>query len=417
MDSNIIYLSNLFTSTFKSEFSTDLLKSFLKNYIELEYLNDSFLLKSIDISNNIKKNCFHGNFDYRKYINFDIITDSPLVVFFNDDIILIENLEKNISFENFSVLNDFSLNILSLFNDENIYKNINIFHMINFLFYKKLKYFHINNDNYYNKPLYILNFFDDNFLVKNFFPRFFFKIQNCLNYNIFNYIHNFSKDVFVNTSSYMLLEKKSVVNYLSLTESGTESLNASSFYAKLYENSILNYNDHFFGGSKNKTNCYFFLLDRFAKILANFTRLLNLKSEKNVNSKVYHYGDNTFSRVYFKAVLSNFSSCKFHGLIDVDFNFFNSDSGLICKSLLLDNTSFIEMLPELAIKNNEVKCFHGATVGFIEEELFFYLMSRGLSKDESVNFLVNAFLNDILYDSSLSYFSIFNFLFNKYYKD
>lgn len=416
MDSNIVYLNNLFNTAIKTEFNVDFLKKFLKNYIESEYLNDSFLLKSIDISNNIKENSLQSDFNYKKYINFNIIHDSPLVVFYNDNIVLTENFKENICFENFSFSDDLMIKDISFFNNESIYNNINIFHIINFLFYKKIRFFNINNDNFYDKPLYILNFFDDSVCSKYFFPRFFFKIKNCLNYNVLNYFYNFSKNVFVNTSTYMSLEEKCSVNYLSLTDTNLDSLNASSFYAKVHNSSSLNYNDHFFGDSKNKTNCYFFLLDPFAKVIANFIRLLKIRSEKNVNSKVYHYGDNTFSRVYFKSVLSNFASCKFHGLIDVDFNFFNSDSGLICKSLLLDNTSFIEMLPELAIKNNDVKCFHGATVGFIEEELLFYLMSRGFSKDESTFFLVNAFLNDILYDSSLSYFNIFNFLFNKYYK-
>lgn len=416
MDSNIVYLNNLFNTAIKTEFNVDFLKKFLKNYIESEYLNDSFLLKSIDISNNIKENSLQSDFNYKKYINFNIMHDSPLVVFYNDNIVLTENFKENICFENFSFSDDLMIKDISFFNNESIYNNINIFHIINFLFYKKIRFFNINNDNFYDKPLYILNFFDDSGCSKYFFPRFFFKIKNCLNYNVLNYFYNFSKNVFVNTSTYMSLEEKCSVNYLSLTDTNLDSLNASSFYAKVHNSSALNYNDHFFGDSKNKTNCYFFLLDPFAKVIANFIRLLKNKSEKNVNSKVYHYGDNTFSRVYFKSVLSNFASCKFHGLIDVDFNFFNSDSGLICKSLLLDNTSFIEMLPELAIKNNDVKCFHGATVGFIEEELLFYLMSRGFSKDESTFFLVNAFFNDILYDSSLSYFNIFNFLFNKYYK-
>lgn len=417
MDKNIIYLSNLFNTTFKSELNIDSLKDFLKRYIESEYLNDSFLFKNLDLSKiDLIKSEVCYDFDYKKYINFKILDKAPTFVFFNDNLILTENLNDSIYFDSFDFFDDNFIKNVSFFNDEFVLKNLNIFHVINTLFYKKLRYFCVSNNYLNNKPLYILNFFNDDYKSNFYFPRIFFKVKDNSNLNIFDYVNNMSKNSFVNYNTYLLLENNSKVNYFSLNDSDFNSLNSYSFYSKIYNNSFLSYNNHSFGSKFFKTNCYFFLFDFFSKVISNFVRVLKNKSKNDINSKMYHCGTNSFSRVFFKSVLSDFSSCDFNGLIDVNFDVLNSDGGLICKSLLLDELSNIKMVPELAIRNNELKCFHGATIGFLDENVIFYLMSRGFSIKECIAFLINAFLNDIINDSSLSNFNICDFLFNKYYK-
>lgn len=416
MDNNVIYLNNLFNTLNHSELDANLLKIFFNKYMESDYLNDSLLLNNIDFSSaNFISEKISINFDYKAHINFNILDNSPVFIFLNDELILTENINENISLNIFNFFDENVIKNVLFFNDDCILKNLNIFSILNTLFYKRLKYFVINN-NYNTKPLYILKFFDNNYNSSFYSPRMFLKIKNCLELNVFDYINNMSNNVFVNYNTYMSLEDKSKVNYFFLNETNLKSLNTYSFYSKVYDNSFLNYNNHSFGSVNSKTNCYFFLFDAFSRVSSNFARLLKFKSKHDVTAKVYHYGNRSFSRIFFKSVLSNFSSCNLDALIDVDFNFCDTDSGIICKSLVLDNSSSVSMIPNLSIKNNDVKCFHGATIGFLEEEVLFYLMSRGFCKDECVHVLVHAFLNDVIYDPSLYFFSVFDFLFEKYYR-
>lgn len=417
MDNNIVYLNNFFNTLLHSELDVNLLKNFFSKYVESEYLNDSFLLNSIDFSCiDFASEKINVNFDYKSYVNFSILDGSPILVFLNDNLILTKNISKNISFNTFNFFDENFIKNILFFNDECIIKNLNIFSVLNILFYKKINYFVINGDNFDNKPLYILKFFNDDYKCNLYFPRMFLKVENCSNLNVFDYLNNISNNIFVNYNTYMSLEKESKVNYFFLNESNLKSFNTNSFYNKIYDNSFLNYNNHSFNSLNSKTNCYFFLLGVFSKVFSNFARLLKFKSRNDIMAKVYHYEKSSFSRVFFKSVLSDFSVCNFDALIDVEFDVCDTDSGVVCKSLLLDNSSNVNMFPNLSIKNNDVKCFHGATVGFLEEEVLFYLMSRGFSKDECVHFLVHAFLNDIIYDSSLYFFNVFDFLFEKYYK-
>ena len=61
--------------------------------------------------------------------------------------------------------------------------------------------------------------------------------------------------------------------------------------------------------------------------------------------------------------------------------------------MLNENTEF-DGKPELEIYADDVKCSHGATSGNLDEEAIFYLMSRGLSHQQSKELLINGFLMD-----------------------
>ena len=52
--------------------------------------------------------------------------------------------------------------------------------------------------------------------------------------------------------------------------------------------------------------------------------------------------------------------------------------------------------PQLEIYNDDVKCAHGATVGQLEEEELFYLLSRGLHPDLARNLLTYGFAEEIV---------------------
>jgi Fe-S cluster assembly protein SufD len=60
--------------------------------------------------------------------------------------------------------------------------------------------------------------------------------------------------------------------------------------------------------------------------------------------------------------------------------------------LLLSDKAKAEAVPDLEIKNNEVKCSHAATVGKIDEEQIFYLNSRGVSENKAKVMIAEGFL-------------------------
>ncbi|MBI2656509.1 SufD family Fe-S cluster assembly protein [Candidatus Woesearchaeota archaeon] len=64
--------------------------------------------------------------------------------------------------------------------------------------------------------------------------------------------------------------------------------------------------------------------------------------------------------------------------------------------LKLGDKTLANSIPSLKIDANDVKASHGATVGQIDEEHMFYLMSRGLSRAEAERLIVEGFFEPII---------------------
>ena len=67
-------------------------------------------------------------------------------------------------------------------------------------------------------------------------------------------------------------------------------------------------------------------------------------------------------------------------------------------NLVLNNGARADSIPSLKIRNNDVKCSHGSTTGRINEEQVLYLTSRGISKDEARQMILEGFLGSV-YDN------------------
>lgn len=66
------------------------------------------------------------------------------------------------------------------------------------------------------------------------------------------------------------------------------------------------------------------------------------------------------------------------------------------RNLLLSETAIVDSKPTLEIHNDDVKCNHGSTIGQIDNEQLFYLLSRGIGEEEGRNLLVHAFASQIV---------------------
>ena len=73
-----------------------------------------------------------------------------------------------------------------------------------------------------------------------------------------------------------------------------------------------------------------------------------------------------------------------------------TDGYQLRKAILLDKTSEFNAKPELEIYADDVKCSHGSASGSLNENSIFYLMSRGLSYQQSKELLINGFLLDVV---------------------
>jgi Fe-S cluster assembly protein SufD len=66
------------------------------------------------------------------------------------------------------------------------------------------------------------------------------------------------------------------------------------------------------------------------------------------------------------------------------------------KSVLLSDEANVDTKPQLEIYADDVKCSHGATVGKLDEQAFFYIRSRGVSEEAARSMLIRAFVDDVV---------------------
>ena len=66
------------------------------------------------------------------------------------------------------------------------------------------------------------------------------------------------------------------------------------------------------------------------------------------------------------------------------------------KAIILDQNSEFDSKPELEIYADDVKCSHGSSSGNIDQDSLHYLMTRGLSRNDSTKLLIKGFLNDVI---------------------
>jgi Fe-S cluster assembly protein SufD len=108
-----------------------------------------------------------------------------------------------------------------------------------------------------------------------------------------------------------------------------------------------------------------------------------------------HTQPNCPSHELYKHVLADQSVGVFKGKILVRRPAQKTDSKQTSKSLLLSDQAVMNSQPALEIYADDVKCTHGSTTGPVDEEMVFYLRSRGVDLAAARHLLSYAFAADI----------------------
>ncbi|MBF0198251.1 MAG: SufD family Fe-S cluster assembly protein [Planctomycetes bacterium] len=111
---------------------------------------------------------------------------------------------------------------------------------------------------------------------------------------------------------------------------------------------------------------------------------------------INHHVPNCRSRQLFKNILSAEARSSFDGTIYVEKNAGGTSAAQLNNNLLLSSTARAHTKPRMKIYASDVECNHGATVGQLEEEEIFYLETRGLSQEVSMNLLAWGFMREVI---------------------
>ncbi|NUL82283.1 MAG: Fe-S cluster assembly protein SufD [Armatimonadetes bacterium] len=113
-------------------------------------------------------------------------------------------------------------------------------------------------------------------------------------------------------------------------------------------------------------------------------------------TSIDHAMPNCQSHELYKGILDANGKGVFTGKIFVRQDAQKTDAKQTNQALLLSEDAQINSKPQLEIFADDVKCTHGATVGYLEQDPLFYLRSRGIPKRDAESILVFAFANDLV---------------------
>lgn len=124
--------------------------------------------------------------------------------------------------------------------------------------------------------------------------------------------------------------------------------------------------------------------------------VLNDGEKLDIQTRAIHNVRNTSCLQDVRGVLRDNSESKYIGSIIIEQPASQTESFLDDAVLVLGEGTKNQSDPTLEIKNNDVKASHGSTTGRISEEELFFLQSRGLSKTEAENLIVEGFFEKLL---------------------
>jgi Fe-S cluster assembly protein SufD len=185
--------------------------------------------------------------------------------------------------------------------------------------------------------------------------------------------------------------------YVQVQRLGDETWNFSTQRARLARDASLRSLNVVIGGRLSRNTVQVLLEGRGSQ--ADLLGIVDLTGRQHADFQTLqeHFGDATRSDLVIHDALRDRSSANFTGLIRIDRSAHQTESSQEQKNILLSESARADSDPKLEILNNDViRCTHGAAVGPVDDEMVFYLQSRGLERASAEQLIVEGFFQSTL---------------------
>jgi Fe-S cluster assembly protein SufD len=116
----------------------------------------------------------------------------------------------------------------------------------------------------------------------------------------------------------------------------------------------------------------------------------------DVNARVWHEAEHTTADLVTRGVLDDEARSVYEGVQDVGSGAWNTSSYQRENTLMLSDESEADASPKLIINNHDTEASHSATVGQVDQEELFYMISRGVDPQSAKDMLVEGFFVPVL---------------------
>ncbi|BAT60845.1 FeS cluster assembly protein SufD [Variibacter gotjawalensis] len=186
------------------------------------------------------------------------------------------------------------------------------------------------------------------------------------------------------------------VEYIRVDTSGDKAMTLSTFGLTLAKDATFSSLTVTRGSAVSRQQIFARIHGTGVKAAFRGAALLRGRQHADVTLVTDHAAPHGESREVFKSVLDDQSRSVFQGKIVVQQAAQKTDGKMMTQALLLSEDAEMNAKPELEIFADDVVCGHGATAGALDEDLLFYLRSRGVPHKEAEALLVQAFIGEAI---------------------
>lgn len=199
-----------------------------------------------------------------------------------------------------------------------------------------------------------------------------------------------SGKIFINSQILVNLEKYSKVKLVVVVNLKNESTNLNSIATRLADRAELDVTYIEIGATKSMVNIRNILRGEEAKVEENGVYFKSEEEYLDLMAVNEHFGINTDSNTLFNGALKDKAVKNFKGIVDLRRGCTKADGKIGDYSMMLSDEVVNKSAPILLNEEKEVAGKHAASVGRMNREMLFYIMSRGFSKKQAESMMLEA---------------------------
>jgi Fe-S cluster assembly protein SufD len=199
-----------------------------------------------------------------------------------------------------------------------------------------------------------------------------------------------------NAAVEIIVQQAAKVEYVSVQNLSRGTWHFASHHARVERDAELDWVTGGFGSAKGKVRIQNDLAGQGATSRVTGAYFADGTQHLDYDTFQEHIAPSTTSDFAFKGALRDTARTVWRGMIRVEEGAQKTNAYQENRNLLLSKTAHADSIPGLEILANDVRCTHGATLGQVDREQLFYLMTRGLNRAEAERLIVRGFFQDVL---------------------
>jgi len=202
-------------------------------------------------------------------------------------------------------------------------------------------------------------------------------------------------EAFHNGLTRVIVKDNAVLNIVKVQRFNSHSDNFDSNISLVSNQGELNWIPIELGGRNSVTNNENTLIDDGSRASISSVYFADGDRKMDLGFKMNHQGRHSISEIESKGVLKDRAQKVFRGDLYFQKGAGQSKGSEKEEVLLLDKTVDSDSIPALFSEEDNVEGEHAVSAGQIDEQRLFYLMSRGMTKAEAKQLMVEAAFNPI----------------------